>query len=108
VAVLAGATRKDASPTSFTAAQLEEFAQKRRALDEAQQLMDEGRYQEAIQRYDASLQNYPASSVARDARARAAAEMEKAATPKRRHRRRQDEDISPAELLRRLRKVFKP
>ncbi len=108
VAVLTRLQRRDVAGTSFSGAQLEEFAQKRRGLEEAQQLMDAGRYQEAIQRYDAYLQKYPASTVARDARARAAAEMEKAATPKRKPRRRQSQDISPAELLRRLRKVFKP
>jgi len=103
------AVRDTGSPRpAFTAAQLNEFAAKRRALVDAKQLYDSGRYEEALKSYDAYLAWYPWSTVAQDGRARAAAALDKAAQAKKKLHRRADEDISPSELLRKLKKVFKP
>ena len=92
-------------------AQLREFEDKKRELDRAQQLMQGGRYQEALDRYNAYLVKYPASSVAIEGRDRARQALEpeppseQAKAP--RKRRKRDEDISPSELLNRLKKVFR-
>jgi serine/threonine protein kinase len=109
-------TRSAARPTvQISPAQLREFDDKRRALEQAQSSLRAGRYQESIDRYDAYLAKYPASpaavegrQLAMEARNRQTDEQKAAKVPKRRKRSRSDEDISPAELLDRIRKVFKP
>jgi serine/threonine protein kinase len=102
-------TRTDSSPTvTIPQGQLDEFAAKRRALDEADAEYDAGRYQESLQRYEAYLQKYPYSIAAQEGRdaAKLAIEQQKLGQPKPATRRksRQEEDISPSELLRRFRK----
>jgi len=109
------ATHSSGQPTiEITPAKLREFDEKRRELDRAGNALQAARYQEALDRYNAYLVKYPASSAAiegrdraRDALARQAAPEQTAAKSPKRHRRSRDEDISPAELLNRLKKVFK-
>ncbi|MGZ8831665.1 MAG: serine/threonine-protein kinase [Thermoanaerobaculia bacterium] len=110
-------TRSAARPTvQISPAQLREFDDKRRALEQAQNSLLAGRYQESIDRYDAYLAKYPASQAAFEGREIAVEALDRqtndeqkaAKTPKRRKRSRSDEDISPAELLNRIKKVFKP
>ncbi|MGZ5492782.1 MAG: hypothetical protein ACXW3E_04550 [Thermoanaerobaculia bacterium] len=110
-------TRSAARPTvQISPAQLREFDDKRRALEQAQKSLLAGRYQESIDRYDAYLAKYPASQAAFEGREIAVEALDRqtndeqkaAKTPKRRKRSRSDEDISPAELLNRIKKVFKP
>jgi serine/threonine protein kinase len=110
-------TRSAARPTvRISPAQLREFDEKRRALEQAQNSLLAGRYEESIDRYGAYLAKYPASQAAIEGRGlavealdRQTSDEQKAAkTAKRRKRSRSDEDISPAELLNRIKKVFKP
>ena len=108
-------TSSAARPTvQISPAQLREFDDKRRALEQAQSSLMAGRYQESIGRYDAYLAKYPASQAAIEGRGLAVEALDrqtndepKAAKAKRRKRSR-DEDISPAELLNRIKKVFRP
>ena len=59
----------DDSPTvTFTPAQLQEFAEKRDALNVARTFYSAGRYEEALKSYDAFLTRYPASLVAKEER----------------------------------------
>jgi len=110
-------TRSAARPTvQISPAQLREFDDKRRALEQAQSSLLAGRYQESIDRYDAYLARYPASRAAIEGREVAVETLDRqtndeqktAKMTKRRKRSRSDEDISPAELLNRIKKVFKP
>jgi serine/threonine protein kinase len=110
-------TRSAARATvQISPAQLREFDDKRRALEQAQNSLLAGRYQESIDRYDAYLAKYPASHAAIEAREvavealdRQTNDEQKAAKMTKRHKRsRSDEDISPAELLNRIKKAFKP
>ena len=108
-------TRSAARPTvQISPAQLREFDDKRRALEQAQSSLLAGRYQESIDRYDAYLARYPASQAAMEGREVAVKtrqtndEPKAAKMTKRLKRSRSDEDISPAELLNRIKKVFKP
>lgn len=112
VAILLASRPAEQPAVQIPPAQLREFDDKRREIDRAEQAMQAGRYQEALDRYNAYLAKYPASTVAVDGRDRAKQALEpqpaveQARTPKR-HRRSRDDDISPAELLNRIRKVFK-
>jgi serine/threonine protein kinase len=108
-------SRLDSSPTvSIAAAQLQEFRAKRSALNEAQAAFDAGRVEESLRLYEAYLQKYPQSVTAQEGRDRAAqvlAEIEqqkkKPKPPPARTRPKKDEDISPSELLKRLRKAIR-
>ncbi len=108
------ATRRAARPTvRITPDKLQEFADKTRELDRAESSLQAARYQEALDRFNAYLAKYPASSPAIDGRDRAREALARqdgkppAAQPKRPRRSRDDEDISPSELLNRIKKVFK-
>jgi serine/threonine protein kinase len=108
------ATRIDPSPTvTISQSQLDEFAAKRRELDDAHTALASGHYEESVQRYDAYLQKYPYSAAARDGRAQALAAIEKqqkakaaAAKPKPKPKP-EDEDISPSEMLQRIKRAFR-
>ena len=96
----------------ITPAKMREFDEKRRELERADNALQAARYQEALDRYDAYLVKYPASSAAIEGRDRAQDALDRQAAPAavkppRRHRKSRDEDISPAELLNRIKKVFK-
>ncbi|GAC1401378.1 MAG: hypothetical protein NVSMB68_15920 [Thermoanaerobaculia bacterium] len=106
------ATRREEPAVQITPAKLEEFDEKRRALDRAETALHAGQYQEALDLYNSYLAKYPASEVAVSGRDRALEALAKPAeevTPakRKRHRRSRDEDISPAELLRRIKKALK-
>ena len=112
LAVLLASRPREQPAAQITPAQLHEFEDKRRELDRAEQAMQAGRYQEALDRYDAYLLKYPTSSVAIEGRDHAKQALapppvaEQAKTPKK-HRKPRDEDISPSELLNRIKRVFK-
>jgi serine/threonine protein kinase len=104
------ATRIDSSPaTGISQSQLNEFDAKRRALAEAQASFDAGRFEESVQRYDAYLQKYPQSVAATEGRARAQAALDEQQKKSKKTRRNQkrDEDISPSELLNRLKRAIR-
>ncbi len=84
--------------------QLEEFARKREELRNAESLYATGKYAESLKMYEAYLARYPYSTVAREGRDRA---LNSASTPKTRRRSKRDENISPAELLRRLKRAVR-
>ena len=102
------ASRIDPTPTvTIPAAQLAEFEEKRRALDAADTLFNEGKFEESLRSYGSYLDRYPHSVAAEEGRDRAAqAIADLSGTPAVR-RSRPEEDISPRELLRRIRRVFK-
>lgn len=105
-------SRIDDSPTVvISQARLEEFAAKRQALDRAEAALDAGRFRESVLLFDAYLSKYPSSVRALEGRALARAALEETdrsrkKSPRRRSRSRDEEDISPAELLRRLRRAI--
>ncbi|HET7707497.1 MAG TPA: serine/threonine-protein kinase [Thermoanaerobaculia bacterium] len=102
------ASRIDSTPTvTIPAAQLAEFEQKRRALDAADTLFNEGRYEESLRSYGAYLDRYPHSVAAEEGRDRAAQAIADVSNSPSARRSRADQDISPRELLRRIRRVFK-
>ncbi len=98
------ASRIDPSPTvTIPSAQLAEFEEKRRALDAADALFNEGRYEESLRGYGAYLDRYPHSVAAQEGRDRAAQEI---AERSRRRRSPAEKDITPRELLRRIRRAI--
>lgn len=102
----------DGSPTVvIPQVRLDEYAAKRQALGRAEAALNAGRFDESTRLYDAYLAKYPDSVTAiegRDLAATAVEETEKSRKKpvKRRSRSRGEEDISPAELLRRLRRAI--
>lgn len=102
------ASRIDSTPTvTIPPEQLAEFEEKRRALDAADTLFNEGKYEESLRGYGTYLDRYPHSVAAREGRDRAAqsiAELSQAPTAR---KSRGDQDISPRELLRRIRRAIK-
>ena len=105
------ATHRAARPTvEITPARLQELDDKTRELDRAETSLQAGRYQEALDRFNAYLIKYPMSTPAIDGRYRArtalARQDSNAPATKPKHRSK-DEDISPSELLNRIKKVFK-
>ena len=113
IALLTIRSRIDPTPTvTIDPEQLREFQEKRRILDGADALFAEKKYEEAAAVYEAYLEKYPQSTAAQEGLDRARAEIKPAAAPKTRTARKppskEDEDISPRELLDRIRKVFKP
>ncbi|HEX7418270.1 MAG TPA: serine/threonine-protein kinase [Thermoanaerobaculia bacterium] len=113
IVIAAIATHSAERPAfQFTPAQLHEFDDKRHELDRADSALEAARYQEALDRYNAYLAKYPASTAAVEGRDRARQALDRLAQPDpaktaKRHRKSRDEDISPAELLNRIRRVFK-
>jgi serine/threonine-protein kinase len=103
------ASRVDSTPTvTIPAAQLAEFEEKRRALEAADALLNDGKYEESLLAYQAYLDRYPHSLAAEEGRDRAAqAIADTTVTPARKRASPKEEDISPRELLRRIRRVFK-
>lgn len=102
------ASRIDSTPTvTIPAAQLAEFEEKRRALDAADTLFNEGRYEESLRSYGSYLDRYPHSVAAEEGRDRAAQAIAEGSNTPTARRSRADQDISPRELLRRVRRVFK-
>jgi serine/threonine-protein kinase len=101
IGIITFAYRPPEKPQGISPDQLREFDAKRHALAEAKSLFDSGKYQESIARYDAYLQKYPSSVTAQEGRDRARQALERA-----RRRSKRDEDISPAELLRRLKRAI--
>lgn len=100
--------RIDSTPTvTIPASQLAEFEEKRRALDAADTLFNEGRYEESLRSYGSYLDRYPHSVAAAEGRDRAAQAIADLPDTASARRSRADEDISPRELLRRIRGVFK-
>ena len=104
----------DTPTTAIPAKKLAEFEEKRRALTAADALFSEGRYEESLVAYEAYLAKYPHSVAAEDGRDRAAAAIATANTDapeeraaSRRGRSKRDEDISPREMLNRIKRVFK-
>ena len=94
--------------TSSSAVQIRELDAKRRALAEAQSLYDQKRYSESAQRYEQYLKNYPYSTVAQRGRDRAKEALARANVPQKHPRRsRHDEDISPREMLNRIKKAIR-
>ena len=105
--VLVLAVRPHESPSvTIPSEQLREFDAKKRGLAYAQALYDGGKYQESINKYDAYLQKYPNSVSAKEGRERAQQALDRA-TQKTQRRHKRDEDISPAELLRRLKRAIR-
>lgn len=111
---IAIATHRVEQPTvEITPAKMQEFEEKKRELDRAESALQSGKYQEALDRYNAYLAKYPTSTTAVDGRDRArealAKQNSEANAPKPKHRRRgsRDDDISPSELLDRLKRIFK-
>lgn len=103
-------TRIDDSPAvTLPPARIAEFEAKRRALLSADALLGEGKYEEAAKAYEAYLARYPYATAAAEGRARALAAIEetKPAAKTSRRRSSRDEDISPRELLNRIRRVFR-
>ena len=104
-------SRVDSTPTvTIPDHHLVEFAEKRRALETADALLNAGKFEESLVAYEEYLAKYPHSTAAEEGRDRAAAAIaaqEKNTPAKPRTRRKQDEDISPRELLNRLKGVFK-
>ncbi len=91
---------------------MREFDEKRRELERAENAMQLGRYQEALDRYNAYLAKYPSSSAAIEGRDRAREALEAKAKPEpaktaKPQKKPRDEDISPSELLNRIKKFFK-
>jgi TolA-binding protein len=85
------------------ASQIAEFEAKRQALAEADALYDARKFDEALVKYDEYLKKYPDSAAAADGRQKSIEAIEKAV----RKRPSEDEDISPSELLDRIRRVFR-
>ena len=116
IATSVALTRKSSRPTiQISPAQLREFDEKRQALERAATAFQAERYQESLDRYNAYLQKYPESPAAIEGRDRAqealarkqAPEPEPAKTAKTHKKHPKDEDISPSELLNRIKKIFK-
>ena len=112
IIIAIAATRRVETPTvQITPAKLAEFEEKRRQLDRAEEAYRAGRYEESEKRFSDYLAKYPNSSAAAEGRDRAHEALEKQnapkTTPAKRPRHSRDEDISPAELLRRVKKFFK-
>ncbi|HEU4521351.1 MAG TPA: serine/threonine-protein kinase [Thermoanaerobaculia bacterium] len=105
------ARRIDDTPTvTIPPAQLVEFENKRLALEAADALYNEGKYLESLHAYQAYLDAYPHSLAAEQGRDRAAlalAEADKTPQARRAAPSKKDEDISPRELLDRIKRVFK-
>jgi Protein kinase domain len=113
IVIAAIATRSTEGPAfAFTPAQLREFDDKRHELDRADSALQAARYQEALDRFNAYLAKYPASTAAVEGRDRARLALDRQAQPDpaktaKRHRKSRDDDISAAELLNRIKRVFK-
>jgi serine/threonine protein kinase len=105
VVILAMRPHEPASVT-ISPEQLREFDAKKHALSEAQALFDAGKFQESINKYDEYLKKYPSSVAAKEGRDRAQQALDHA-TQKTRRRHKRDENISPAELLRRLKRAIR-
>ncbi len=96
------------APTTSSAEQIRELDSKRRALAEAHSLYDQGRYAESRQRYEQYLKKYPYSTVAQEGRDRAKEAIDRANVPeKQRRRSKRGEDISPREMLNRIKKAIR-
>jgi tetratricopeptide (TPR) repeat protein len=110
-AILSGLARvkSQSRPTiTIPPTQVWEFDQKRKSLEEADALLSEGKYEQALERYEAYLAKYPQSIAAQQGREHAREALEKPKQKKTiRKSRPKDEDISPRELLDRLKRVFK-
>ncbi len=111
--------RTDPTPTvTIPAERLSEFEEKRLALEEADVMLNSGRFEESLGRYESYLQRYPHSTAAEAGRDRALAEIERNTAPpsaqparavaKKKPKSKKDEDISPREMLDRIKKVFRP
>ncbi len=87
--------------------QLEEFARKRAQLRNAAGLYDHARYAESLGVYEAYLARYPNSTAAREGRDRAREALDRASAQKSPRRSKRDKNISPAELLRRLKRAVR-
>lgn len=105
------ARRIDDTPTiTIPHSQLAEFENKRRALEAADALYAEGKYEESLRAYQAYLDAYPHSVAAEEGRDRAALAMaaaEKTPAARTAAKKKDDEDISPRELLGKIKKIFK-
>ena len=102
----------DTASVSLPPARVAEFEAKRRALLSADALFAEQKFEEAAEAYKAYLSKYPHATAAADGHARALAAIEEkekavAAQAARRRRSARDEDISPRELLDRIRRVIR-
>ncbi|MDQ6799229.1 MAG: protein kinase [Acidobacteriota bacterium] len=97
------------SPATVAVDPMQPVAAKRRALAEAQSLFDQGRYKESAQAYEAYLKKYPQSTVAQEGRDRARGADLRVSAPAQTRRRRpkRDEDISPREMLKRIKKAIR-
>ncbi|HEV8660917.1 MAG TPA: serine/threonine-protein kinase [Thermoanaerobaculia bacterium] len=113
VAIVAAriAVSRSARPTVVIApAQIREFEEKRRALEEADAAFKAGKYQESLDRYNAYLQKYPTSAAAIEGRDRARDALTPTPAKTTKHRKRpsrEDRDISPSELLSRIKKAIR-
>jgi len=103
----------DSTPSvTISSEKLQEFEAKRRAIAEAHALLAAGRYAESVTRYEAYLQKYPYSTSALEGKQLAQEllneqrTMRSDSTSQRRQSRR-DEDISPSQLLDRLKRLFR-
>ena len=70
----------DSPSVTFTPAQLQEFAEKRDALNIARTFYSAGRYDDALKAYDSFLTRYPASLVAKEERLETVQALEAAKT----------------------------
>jgi serine/threonine protein kinase len=104
-------TRSRAKPTiTIPIAQIQEFDAKRKALDEADALFNEGKFEESLKQYEDYLKKYPDSLAAQQGRDRSREAIEKTKTsrkPTKKPPPPKDKDISPSELLNRLKRVFR-
>jgi hypothetical protein len=100
---------RPSTTTNTSAEQIRELDAKRRALAEARALYDQGRYAESAQRYEQFLKKYPHSTVAQEGRDRAkeAGDRANLSQKHRRRSKRDDEDISPREMLNRIKKAIR-
>ena len=115
IPVLMLRARTDESPTVIIPhSQQIEFENKRRALEAADALYAEARYEEALRSYQAYLDVYPHSVAAEEGRDRAALALARSeqGTPEqkiaaaRTKKKKEDEDISPRELLNKIKRLF--
>jgi serine/threonine protein kinase len=100
--------RIDDSPTvTLPRERVAEFESKRLTLRAAEEMFAAGRHEESLRAYEAYLQKYPWATAAAAGRDRAAAAMAEAKKPPVRRRSSADEDISPRELLERMKRALR-
>jgi serine/threonine protein kinase len=81
VAYLRGSIRGQQPGAMHSRQQLDEFARKRRTLNEARQLAESGKLAEALARYDGYLSRYPGSAAAQRERAVVQDELDRRSAP---------------------------